>query len=118
MKVEVYYNLHKNIFSIRHKGKVIGHRRHVSLSGVTFAVQPAGRRKAIATGQKNVHAFVRGTLVDYNQICHTDLSTKVTYNPYKYESFVNKETETPVTKAETTFMCKPTDGGPQIFAGA
>ena len=60
MKVEVYYNLHRHLFSIRHKGKVIGHRRYVSLSDVTFAVQPAGRKKVLETGQKNVHAFVRG----------------------------------------------------------
>jgi len=118
MKVEVYYNLHRHLFSIRHKGKVIGHRRHVSLTDVKFAVQPAGRKKVLETGQKNVHAFVRGELVDYQNICHLDMPKQVTYNPHKYESFVNKKDKSPIKSAGITFMCKPTDGGPQIFAGA
>jgi len=117
MKVEVYYNLHRHLFSIRHKGKVIGHRRYVSLADVTFAVQPAGRKKVLETGQKNVHAFVRGTLMNYQQICHLDMTTQVTYNPYKYKSFVDKSNETPIKKASVTFMCKPSDSKPQIFAG-
>ena len=43
MRVEVYYNLHKHLFSVRHKGKDISHRYDVQLGDVTFAVQEAGR---------------------------------------------------------------------------
>jgi len=117
MKVEVYYNLHRHEFSIRHKGKVIGHRRYVALSDVKFAVQPAGRKRVIETGQKCVHAFVRGTLMDYAQIAHLPLDKQVTYNPYKYESFVNKKDETPVFKSGVAYLFKPTDGKPQIHTG-
>jgi len=118
IKVEVYYNLHKNVFSVRHKGKVLYHRRYVALQDVTFAVQKAGNKKARETGQKNVHAFIRGTLTNYSDISHTDLSQQVTYNPYKYESFVNKSDESPRHKSDTVFMCKPPASGPEIYAGA
>ena len=67
MHVECYLNLHKSkpgapVLSIRHKGIVIGHARAVRIWDATFPVQPAGRRRVLETGVKNVHAFVRGDL--------------------------------------------------------
>lgn len=35
---------------------------YLHLTDARFAVQPAGHRKAVESGVKNVHAFVRGTL--------------------------------------------------------
>jgi len=115
IKVEVYYNLHKNVFSVRHKGKVLYHRRYVALTDVTFAVQPAGRKKVIDTGQKNVHAFVRGTLTNYSDISHTNLSNEVTYNPYKYETFVSKDNEKPIFNSKSVFLYKGFNSSPHIY---
>lgn len=103
MKVEVYFNLHKKCLSVRalegdRKGRVIAHTDAVELFDVTFAVQPAGRAKVLREGRKNVHAFVRGIWVA-PMGAEAWQTTPVTYNPYKYESFVNREDETPVTKA-------------------
>jgi hypothetical protein len=63
MRVEVYYNLHKKCFSIRHKGIVISHANTVKLADVTFVVRKAGRERVLREKKKNVHAFVRGNLL-------------------------------------------------------
>ena len=96
MKVDVYYNLHKKLFSIRHNGRVIKHTTHVDLVDATFVVQPAGRAKVLAEGKKNVHAFVRGTLAKEVQPLAAK-GRQVTYNPYKYASFVDAITEEPIS---------------------
>lgn len=62
MRVEVYWNLHKHQYSIRSKGRVIMHADKVMLRDAKFVVQPAGRERVLATGQKSIHAFVRGEL--------------------------------------------------------
>ena len=67
MRVECYWNLHLNCFSVRalsgpDKGRVIGHCGEVTLSNVRFVVRKSGLARFRRTGQKNVHAFVRGTL--------------------------------------------------------
>ena len=60
MKVEIYYNLHKNVFSVRHKGRVIQHTSMAVIKDAEYVVRPAGRAKVLREGKKNVHAFVRG----------------------------------------------------------
>ena len=90
MRVEVYYNLHK-IFSVRHKGKVIAWGNRVTIENPEYVVREKGRQKVLKEGRKNVHAFVRGTLSDidiFNQSAY-QMPKEVTYNPYKYDSFVD-----------------------------
>lgn len=88
----MYYNLHKKCFSIRSKGKVVGHSDTVKVRFATFVVQPAGREKVIQQQRKNVHAFVRGEL-DRTR-ANPDLSEyrQASYNPYKAPYFVDAET--------------------------
>ena len=61
--VDVYRNLHKGGWSIRSKGIVCAHAQVVMLHEVHFVVQPAGRKRAQESNQRNVHAFARGTLM-------------------------------------------------------
>lgn len=89
MYVEVYRNLHKGCFSVKHKGKVIQHTEELILKNAKYAVQPAGRLKVLKTNQKNVHAFVRGELLTdpdhehiFGQTWKSSLMSNVTYNPY------------------------------------
>lgn len=99
MRVRVYYNLHKHTFSIQHKVEgrwlVRDYADEVTLKDVTFQVSQAGRKRVIEEGRKNVHAFVIGTLVD--DIPETPV--QAVYNPYKYDSFVERATEAPVHTA-------------------
>jgi hypothetical protein len=108
-RVMVYYNLHKHTFSVRSNNRVIIHADYVKLVDVEFKVRPGGREKVVKEKQKNVHSFVIGTLVDYCNYPCEDMPSEpnnniVTYNPYKYNSFVMKDTEEPVYKADIVKM--------------
>lgn len=103
-KVMVYYNLHKHTFSISRNGRVIAHADYVKLTNVEFRVRQGGREKVVREKSKNVHSFVIGTLMDYCKYPCEDLPSEpnsniVTYNPYKYNSYVMKDTEEPIYSA-------------------
>ena len=108
-KVMVHYNLHKHTFSITHKGLVISHADYVKLNDVEFRVRQGGREKVVKEKRKNVHAFVIGDLVDYCKFPCENLPPEsndkvITYNPYKYDSFVKRDTEEPVYNANEIDM--------------
>ena len=106
-RVEAYYNLHKRCLSYRPSGGHVKHAKAMILNDVTFAVQPAGRERVRREGKKNVHAFVRGepswiagvddSLEDYTpENLDRQGYRKVTYNPYKFDSFVFADNHSPV----------------------
>lgn len=108
-RVMVYYNLHKHTFSIKDKKRVILHADYVKLGDVEFRVREGGKQKVRDEKQKNVHAFVIGNLLDYCQYPCENIPTEpnnniVTYNPYKYDSFVYKNTEEPIYNAKEIEM--------------
>ena len=85
MRVDVYWNTTKQTWSIRHKGRVIGHGRRVVLADAEWIVRPAGRERVRATGHKNVHAWVRGEIAP--TLSFADSKERVRYNPYDDEQF-------------------------------
>ena len=110
-RVEIYRNLHNNTFSVRllgaadkwdtkrwrDVGKVVKHLENwmsVYLQDVKFAVQPAGQARVRHEGKKNVHAFVRGTVVrgdnKFGETFKDECTQIVQYNPYKFNSFVTQ----------------------------
>lgn len=106
-KVFVYYNLHKKCWSVKalsgpNKGRVIAHCDKIVLRDPEFRVSQAGRRRVIRERRKNVHAGVAGYVMEGDLPCGRWLPT--TYNPYKYESFVDLATEVPVQDAELVYM--------------
>ena len=108
-RVMVYYNLHKHTFSVTYKSKVILHADYVKLKDVEFRVRQGGQEKVRDEKRKNVHAFVIGNLVDYCKFPCDNMPQEptdkiVTYDPYKYDSFVYKGTEEPVYKAKEVDM--------------
>lgn len=108
-RVMVYYNLHKHTFSIQYKGKVMAHADFVKLEDVEFRVRQGGKDKVRDEKRKNVHAFVIGNLVEYCEYPCENIPEEpnqniVTYNPYKYDSFVRKDTEEPIYNANEVEM--------------
>ena len=104
-KVKVYYNLHKHTFSVQKNNLVVLHADYIKLEDVEFRVRQGGMEKVRQEKSKNVHAFVIGTLVDFCDYPCDDIPEEptgdiVTYNPYKYDSFVYRETEEPVFNAK------------------
>jgi hypothetical protein len=111
IKVDVYWNIHKQCYSLRHRGKVVAHTQFTELRDVEFIVNPRGRDRTIREGKKYVHAFVRGWVVvepmefswweDVPQgeawdIAFLGSTTKYTatysveYNPRLHKSFVTQ----------------------------
>lgn len=116
MRVEVYFNLHKKTFSVRSakSGKVLLHTDEVHIENPEFVVRQSGRNRVLSEGRKNVHAFVRGDATFFRYTNRPMLDT-LTYNPYKYASFVDKQTEEPVYKASRAWLTV-TDKIPTIQA--
>ena len=105
MRVEVYFNLHKKLFSVRDckTGRVVDRVCNIWIEDPEFIVRKAGREKVLREKKKNVHAFVRGRGIqnllveDASKILdHREHSQEVTYNPYKYDSFVTKHDAKPI----------------------
>ena len=122
--VQVYRNLHKKCWSIRQGGKVVAHTKTLRLSSCTFHVQPAGHKKVLKEQRKNVHAYIKGYLVDkgdkrsilesfYYFIKehkkHKNTDHRVSYNPYKYDYFYNVKTQEKIDK-KLDYILMDSDG--------
>tara|TARA_Y100000361_G_scaffold38468_1_gene32952 strand:- start:1501 stop:1938 length:438 start_codon:yes stop_codon:yes gene_type:complete len=114
-KVFVYKNLHKNCWSVKQGGLVKAHALELNLYDCTIKVSRAGQARVRKEKRKNVHAGIKGYLEPY----HLGLSyeaeltdevktfqraweglpnsqmREITYNPYKYDSFVHMDDRTP-----------------------
>ena len=114
--VQVYRNLNKRlhdgdhgpVYSVRGSdGLVKCHTCHLVLRDCTFRVSDKGNERVRDEQRKNVHAYIQG--VD----CHNQIdcmwiydSVPITYDPYKYKTFVRKDTGQPVDKAKVVvFGC-------------
>jgi hypothetical protein len=122
MRVFVYRNLHKDCWSVKalegeHKGRVIYHAQNVTLSDCTFKVSKAGRERVLRERRKNVHAGVVGQLGRINvPLSYMPQMTAVTYNPYKYESFVRKNNDfMPVHNASWVYMGEDKNVGAILY---
>ena len=114
MKVEVYFNLHKRVFSVRSckTGRVVHHTKNVHIRDPQFVVREGGRQRVLRERKKNVHAFVRGIMFHYHTVFFApDTTTEVTYNPYKHSTFVIKGTEEAVDKAKIAVLSTNPDEG-------
>ena len=123
-RVQVYYNIRRGDYSVRQSGRVIDHVDTIILRDCRFNVAPAGRDKVRATGVKNVHATVSGYIDDglyisrlslmhgdiNLELCHKNhtttagyfgsgLSTPITYNPKRNDTFVKMYGSIPVHTA-------------------
>lgn len=105
MHVEAHLNLHRvkqhkqNCISVRERktGAKVKHVGTLRMTDVEFIVQPAGRAEAVASGQRNVHAFVRGVEKCRYRVqiaighpyrsAYKDGWIRVSYNPFKSDSF-------------------------------
>ena len=91
-RVYVYFNLHKKIWSVRQIGTPVEHTKYIMLKDAKFLVSEAGRQKVLREQRKNVHAGVSGYIVE--RVPNVpDAIHNVTYNPYKYRSFVSIDTD-------------------------
>ena len=91
-KVDVYFNLHKKTWSVRQGGKVVGHTDQISIKNAKYIVSKKGNERVRREKKKNVHAYVRGYVETLPYIMADDIKF-VSYNPYKNNSFVVRNTD-------------------------
>ena len=99
--IQAYQNLNTKTWSIRHKGKVISHPTIAIISDATFHVQQGGHARVISSGQRSVHAYIKGTLVTSDSI-PSNLK-RVYYNPFRSDKFELAD-GTQVTQATTVYL--------------
>jgi len=102
----IYFNLHKNVFSVKDvkTGLVAGdHKEMVIVKNAVFKVSEAGRQRVLIEGVKNVHAGVKGELGVFSDVDTANM-VQVTYNPKKYDSFVTVDSFRPLKGAEMVLM--------------
>ena len=112
MRVFVYYNLHRKLWSVKalegpRKGLVVAHSHAVLLQDATPKVSEAGRQRVLKEKRKNVHAGIVGQLVPMGvegSFPGFPGGPEVTYNPYKYAGFVYKGDERPYTGSQFAYM--------------
>lgn len=102
--VEVYRNLHTGGLSIRLKGIVVGHTKPdeaILLTNVRTRVSEAGRSRVLREKRKNVHAFLIGEFHGTTSLERFSHLPRLTYDPYKYESFVDVDSELAIDRASS-----------------
>ena len=152
---EVYRNLHwkdETVYSVRKcsDGLVEGHVYAIVLDGntkhpVTFAVGPKGNQRVRDEQRKNVHAVIRGCMVNAIWAYAEDEAfekgqaqdaivyqwsremderegykwVEVVYNPYKYKTFMSRDTD-PLRSVEDVyepiFTARKVIIGPKVWA--
>lgn len=86
-RVQVYWNSHRKLWSVRKNRKVILHAPFLILSDCVFVVRERGRQRVLREKRKNVHAWVEGEArVLTAQGC--DEAEAVMYNPYVNTCFL------------------------------
>jgi hypothetical protein len=93
-RVRVYRNLQNGLMSIQAqadgKWSVVGHVSHCAIANVTMKVSEAGQQRAIAQGQRNVHAWAEGDLI--GQFPDWECTIPLFYHYLQTPTFVVKET--------------------------
>lgn len=106
----IYRNLNNGKFSIKDPktGLVVAHSDNLKLEDCRFKVSQSGRKRAVETGQRNVHAYIEAgvsarsdltlykgrtveTIFDFPMPTLYERRTGVHYNPFRDESFVDDE---------------------------
>ena len=82
--VEVYRNLNQPgvTYSIRQNNKVVGHGIEFGISDCIFIVKESGRKRALKSKSRNVHAWIVGKIAEMEEG-----GFEIKYNPFKFSHF-------------------------------
>lgn len=120
---KIYKNLTNGKWSIKDhsSGLVVGHADGVILKDCKFIVNESGRQRVLRERQKNVHAYILGSVTevkgfksfkgrDINPVDPPSyipwITHEVGYNPYKYKSFVDSWTFNSVYQSKYVICCE------------
>jgi ligand-binding sensor domain-containing protein len=97
-KVKVYRNLNNGKLSVMQNGLVVAHADSITLLAADFQVNRKARARVLKEGRKNVHAFVVGYYAN-NLFFGQGSVYDVSYNPYRFPYFYDKESLNPVNRS-------------------
>ena len=99
--VRVFRNLKYDCYTVMQRGRVVASARGVILRDVELLVRESGRQRMVRERKRNVHAYAVGYLAGW---LHPDDAQPIEpyagraafYDPYRFDSFVDVETLSPV----------------------
>jgi hypothetical protein len=97
MRVQVYYNRTRRIWSIRKSGKVVRHDSELALRDCRMSVSEKARIRTVTTGRRGVHAWISGELLD--AVPRQPGLVEISYNPFKAGYFLTRAESMPVHAA-------------------
>lgn len=107
-KIYVYRNLNckseEERYSVMQNGLVVAHCDEIYLEEVDFVIRKAGKRLARCSGKRNVHAFIKGFII--NKPIKTKFFTPIRYNPFNEYGFFSNENNQELKKASTVILKK------------
>lgn len=97
--VMVYRNLNRKgkVYSIKQNGLVVAHTTCLTMSNCEFKVNQSGKKRALETTQRNVHAYIEGkitlrgimgTTAELAEERNYNLPAKISYYPFDEKGFV------------------------------
>lgn len=89
MKVRVYWNSTRKVWSIKNKNNPVEHASVLVLRDCKFLVNESGRQRVLRNKKKDVHAYVEGVIISKEGLSTLPVYDEVRYNPYKNETFVD-----------------------------
>lgn len=98
-EADVYWHSRKKAWSIRIGGRVVNHLPCVSATRCRMVVQEGERQRAIARGQRSVHAFVRGKIQVGVTLDNTLGLVEIGYNYRLAGCFTRRPGYTPIFAA-------------------
>ena len=96
-KVQIYRNLNAKgyVYSIKQHNLVVGHTTNIKLCECEFKVMKGGKKRALNTEQRNVHAFIEGYICYFfegdtliGHIGNLEKPAKIKYYPFDNNGFV------------------------------
>jgi hypothetical protein len=105
MRLQVYRNLTRGAWSVRHVGRVIGHRPSVILRDCTMKVREVGRLAVLRSGHRSVYAWIEGESFDG---AIGGPLIEIGYNPFLAATFTLRPGFEPVHEAR--FVVLGADG--------
>ena len=108
-KFYLYRNLRTGGFSIKHRGIVCDRGDIFTMHNVEFHVSAAGNKRANEEHRRNVHAYMVAEAYENldGAVYHSDPELiRVTYHPFRDDTFVIADTNEPILKADYAIAIK------------
>lgn len=89
--IMVYKNLNNGMYSVKQSGLVVAHAERLCLKDFECVINESGRKRAVRTGERNVHAFIKGKYTTSGMGTsaeRNDLPAVIRYNPFKNKTFI------------------------------